>query len=434
MTQEALILIEPVKLVNVIVEVCGVVLSVIGVVIVLVSRMPNRRETRILTALFCCLAVALCANICGLLAKGHPGAFAWWVVHVSNFLEFCFSYTDCLLVAVLLLEKLKPQPHFRTVKTALACFYAFYILLLVLSQKTGWIYFIDADNIYHRGPWHWVSLAIGLVTLLVCVVLLVRHGEDLHPRMRRGFWFFVTLPFIATAVQIPFYGIYIILFSMVVGSMVLLVVIIADSVDMRIEQERQLSEMKATLAMSQMRPHFLFNSLAVIRDLCRHDPEQARVALDDFSRYLRCNLDSMGKAGNIPFTQELRHIQAYLNLEKLRFGERLNVVYKLEYRGFELPPLSVQPLVENAVKYGIFPKEEGGTLTISSWYDEEGAHVRVEDDGVGFDPQVDVNSALDRDPAGNIDSAAESQRRHVGIENVRSRLEMAGNRLELRSA
>lgn len=344
------------------------------------------------------------------------------------------TYIDCMLVALLLLHKLEPFGRYPKLKVFLWALYAFYLVLLVISQKTGWIYYIDAANVYHRGPWHWVGLAMGMVTLTSCMVLLVRHGRQLQPRMRWGFWFFLLVPFVATALQIPFYGIYIVLFAMVLGASVLLVVIIGDNVDTRIAQQRQIAEMKSALAMSQMRPHFLFNSLAVIRDLCRHDPEQARIALDNFSRYLRCNLDSMGKTADIPFNQELRHIQAYLNLERLRFGDRLNVVYQLDYKNFELPPLSVQPLVENAVKHGIFPREEGGTLTISTWLDAEGAHVRVEDDGIGFDPRVDVNSSLDCDPASSIDSAGESQRRHVGIENVRNRLELAGSRLELESA
>ncbi|MGN0038263.1 MAG: sensor histidine kinase [Coriobacteriales bacterium] len=434
MGQETLILIDLVKLVNIIVEATGVVLSVIGVVAVLVSHMSNRREVRLLCAIFGCLAVALCANLCGLLAKGHEGTLAWWMVHVSNFLEFAFTYLDCMLVALLLFHKLEPYGRYPKLKAFLWALFAFYLLLVVLSQRTGWIYYIDAANVCHRGPWHWVGLAMGMVTLTTCMALLVRHGSKLPPRMRWGFWIFMLVPFVATGLQIPFYGIYIVLFAMVLGASVLLVVIIGDSVDMLVRQQRELAEMKAALAMSQMRPHFLFNSLAVIRDLCRHDPEQARVALDDFSRYLRCNLDSMGKTGNIPFNQELRHIQAYLNLEKLRFGERLNVVYKLQHLDFELPPLSVQPLVENAVKHGIFPKGEGGTLTISTWRDAEGSHVRVEDDGAGFDPLIDVNSVLDSNPATSIDSAGESQRRHVGIENVRNRLELAGSRLELESS
>lgn len=417
---------NPVMLLNVSIEICGIMLSLIGIVVAIIARLPAKRDTRMLLSIFICLGIALAGNLCALLFKGHSGRFAWWMVHAGNFFEFCFSYVDCLLFAFLLLSRLAPSKAFKRVGRGLVVSYVLYVLLIVVNQQTGWVYYIDDANIYHRGPWHWVTLVLPMAVLMVVATLLVRHGKQLNARTRRAYWIFIVAPFAALVIQLFFYGIYLILFSMVIGGCVLLVVIIGDSVDLRLQQQHQLTEMKAALAMSQMRPHFLFNSLGVIRDLCRHDPEQARTALDDFSRYLRCNLDTMGKTGTIPFAQELRHVQAYLNLEKLRFGERLSIAYDLRCKDFSLPPLTLQPLVENAVKHGVFPQEGGGTVTLRSWREGGAVFVQVEDDGAGFDTSADPNSALLDDLAGGFDGAGDAQRRHVGIENVRNRLELYG--------
>ena len=117
------------------------------------------------------------------------------------------------------------------------------------------------------------------------------------------------------------------------------------------------------------------------------------------------NLSSLSDTGLIPFENELKHIETYLSLEKMRFEERLNVIFDVQTKDFAVPPLSVQPLVENAVKHGILKKLEGGTVTIKV-YETDNAHVvEIIDDGVGFD----ANSIT-------------KDRPHIGMENVRYRL------------
>ena len=108
----------------------------------------------------------------------------------------------------------------------------------------------------------------------------------------------------------------------------------------------------------------------------------------------------------ISFEQELIHVKNYLNLEQQRFGERLKVRYKIEVTDFVMPPLCLQPLVENAVRHGITKREEGGTVTITSEENEKEYHITVMDDGGGFSPE---HSCADG-------------REHVGISNVRKRL------------
>lgn len=184
--------------------------------------------------------------------------------------------------------------------------------------------------------------------------------------------------------------------------------------------EKELEESRIAIMISQIQPHFIFNVLGTIRGLCREDPEQAWRALGDFSAYLRANMNALTNERAIPFEMELAHVQTYLRLEKMRLGERLNVVYDIQEKNFSIPPLMLQPLVENAVKHGLFYKSEGGTVTIRSVRKGNSIVLSVLDDGVGFE-------------AAARESAFE-QREHYGLANVRSRAEkMLGGSLRIES-
>ena len=117
---------------------------------------------------------------------------------------------------------------------------------------------------------------------------------------------------------------------------------------------------------SQIRPHFMYNALSSIAILCKLNPETAYDATITFSDYLRGNMDSLKQTAPVPFTQELEHLKKYLYIEKLRFADKLNIEYNIQVTDFVLPLLSVQPLVENAVKHGVGMKKKGGTVTIST--------------------------------------------------------------------
>ena len=183
-------------------------------------------------------------------------------------------------------------------------------------------------------------------------------------------------------------------------------------------QEAKLEESRISIMLSQIQPHFLYNSLSAISYLCEQDPLAAQAAINDFSDYLRGNLDSLRLTVPVPFDKELEHIRIYLSLEKLRFGDELGLVYDIRTAGFLLPALTVQPLVENAVRYGVFGRAGGGTVTIATREYPDRFEITVSDDGVGYDP----------------DAVQTDGRTHIGIENVRARLAaMVGGGLEIQS-
>ena len=192
------------------------------------------------------------------------------------------------------------------------------------------------------------------------------------------------------------------------------------------ELTRLLKMSRAELMASQIKPHFIYNALNSIRTLIKVDPDKAQQTVYDFSTYLRSNLDNTGAEAQIPFSRELRHIEAYLNIEKIRFEERLQVATDIRAKSFLVPPLSVQPLVENAVKHGICTRVEGGTVTIRSREEADAYVVEVEDDGVGFDPEE-----LEQRQAWG---GAEHKYTHIGLANIRFRVEeLAGGSLAVAS-
>ena len=182
--------------------------------------------------------------------------------------------------------------------------------------------------------------------------------------------------------------------------------------------EKELEDSRIAIMLSQIKPHFLYNVLNTIYHLYRKEPETAQEAVSSFAEYLRCNMLSIEKSEPIPFTEEYQHIQTYLSLEQIRFRDKLGVIYDVEVTDFKLPPLTVEPLVENAVKHGVTKRRGGGRLKISTRRTDEGVLITVADTGVGFDP----------------DTYMEDGKPHVGIRNVRQRLQnMVGGSLSITS-
>ena len=177
------------------------------------------------------------------------------------------------------------------------------------------------------------------------------------------------------------------------------------------EMQNEMLQMRVSIMVSQIQPHFLYNSLTSIAQLCEKEPSKAKKATIEFSEYLRRNMNSLKEKAPVPFESELKHLETYLSLEKMRFGDELNIEYDIETTDFMIPSLTVQPLVENAVKHGVGMLEDGGTVTIATREYDDRFEVIVSDDGVGFDPAKVGNDG----------------RTHVGMENVRNRLKSMCN-------
>ena len=168
--------------------------------------------------------------------------------------------------------------------------------------------------------------------------------------------------------------------------------------------EAELKESRVAIMLSQIQPHFIYNTLGTIERMCLKDPQKANELVRNFSLYLRGNFSELDSITPIRFAEELKHVEHYANIEKVRFPD-MNIEYEIEATEFVLPALSVQPLVENAIKHGLMRLETGGTVVIRSYETPTHFCVSVTDDGVGFDPDLPID-----------------EKKHVGLRNIRGRL------------
>jgi two-component system sensor histidine kinase ChiS len=175
---------------------------------------------------------------------------------------------------------------------------------------------------------------------------------------------------------------------------------------------RQVVDAELKALQAQISPHFLYNALNAIMGLCVTLPEKAYTILDELSNYLQSKFKFNGLNGFIPLEEELQLVKSYLRIEMVRLGSRLKVEYNIDPGiSINIPPLTVQPLVENAVKYGIYPKKEGGTVSILVNRADNGAIIIVNDDGMGM-PQHKADSILN----------GQAKTQGIGLRNVDQRL------------
>ena len=211
-----------------------------------------------------------------------------------------------------------------------------------------------------------------------------------------------------------------------IGAMVAVLKVIPNSINTlakakdleteRIVLNAQLTESRVSTMMSQIRPHFIYNTLGSIEQLCNIDPGKAGELVHNFAKYLRGNFGELDNPKPILMSQEMEHVHHYIRIENVRFPD-MTFSFEMNSDDFHIPALTIQPIVENAIKHGLMKLQKGGTIRVVSYETDTHYCVMVEDDGVGFDTDV----LLD-------------ERKHVGIRNIRGRLKaMVSGTLEIES-
>jgi sensor histidine kinase YesM len=164
---------------------------------------------------------------------------------------------------------------------------------------------------------------------------------------------------------------------------------------------------------AQIKPHFLYNALNTVIAICPDNPEKASLLLMELSQFLRGSFDFHNRDRLVPLQQELELVKSYLTLEHARFEERLLIRYELGKEMYTLiPPLSIQPLVENAIRHGIMRKSYGGMVTIAVQETEREIVISVTDDGVG----------MSRERVAAVLAGTAEGRKGVGLRNIHQRL------------
>lgn len=394
------------ELINFSLHLCALLAT--AMLLVLASLMGSLRERVFRTFYY-----LLLLNMAGLLLEvvvwwvtGTSGNAARIIIYAADFLCYVAWNLQICVFGWYLYEYMRlktdvsKQP-FRLIVWLGYISLGFAALAAMLHKYT----LLDAQNNYVRGTWYWLSLVCPILVCMIVFVFTLRMRKALNLREFLSLMLYSLTPFFCNIIEAAYPGLWV---TDACATFILFFIYINLQVELKEKMHRQelaLAESRVAVMLSQIQPHFLYNTLAAIDKLCYHTPK-AHEAILAFSEYLRGNMDSLTQKKCIPFASELAHTQQYLWLEQLRFEERLQVVYDIETDAFMVPVLSLQPLVENAVRHGISKVKNGGTVTIQTTETEHSYRITVLDDGAGF-----AQNALPADG-----------RSHLGLANVRERL------------
>ena len=305
-----------------------------------------------------------------------------------------------------------------------------YLVLCAVSTMYPAFWSVTAEAGYVRGPLFMLGQAIPFALHLRNAWIILVHRKYLGGHEMLALLGYIALPFVAEAIQAACFGVALVNTAVALATLLIFMNIQASYRAELAERERELAEARGNVMLSQIQPHFLYNTLTAIRELCQSDPEQAAQMIGRFSRYLRENMASLTSREPIAIERELRHVATYLELEQRRFGERLEVVWEVGSRSFACPPLVVQPVVENAVRHGVTKRVEGGQVRISTFEEEGANYVEVRDNGVGFDVARVLAGAQGTAEGARVLATGD----HVGLCNVAIRLrEVCGGTLSVTS-
>lgn len=369
----------------------------------LILKPEKRRDEKDLFVFFIFTAIHFATYLTFTLLKTKVVSDAFIIGFYTTF--YIFNNMEVLLLFIYVISYVELS---YKIKNALAItnivLFVFFVFLDISNIFTK-IFFYAQDGVYMRSKTMIVSQMYQFIAFAIVFIVTIMN-KKLYLREKIAFSIYCFLPLIAIILQNIFKG-YAIAYASIIISIEILFFFVNVQKNIELSKEKEKNkEAQIKIMMSQIQPHFIYNALSSISTLITIDPEKAQKALDDFTEYLRMNLASLTQTSLVPFKDELKHIETYIALEKMRFKDRINIIFDIQVQDFDIPPLSIQPIVENALKHGILKKIEGGTLKFSTHQNDEAYIVIVEDDGVGF----------------NMNDVNFTNNTHFGINNIKQRL------------
>lgn len=309
----------------------------------------------------------------------------------------------------------------RLLYTVLALWAVFFVIL-VSAPFTSLIYVITPERQYSRGPWYPILLVPATAIALLNLAGAIRRRKRLSRKEYQSLLIAV-LPITGALLLQMFVEVYpIVDLSIVLSSLVMYSLVLSDQIEQDLHRQREIARQqqeiahqRASIMVLQMRPHFIYNTMTSIYCLCKQDPDLARRVTLDFTTYLRKNFSAIASAVPIPFSSELEHTRAYLAVEQAQYEDSLFVEYDTPHIWFRVPPLTLQPIAENAVKHGRDPYAGPFHICIRTRKTDSGSEIVVADNGRGFHPP-------------------DTEEPHIALKNIQQRLEiMCGGHLTITS-
>ncbi|MBR2216673.1 MAG: histidine kinase [Selenomonadaceae bacterium] len=372
--------------------------------------MPDieRWNRRFFMSLFSVIMLLMVAALADLLVWENPGMIL--AEKIATYFEYLFISLPLPMFTAYLLhscdgkagEKWQRNKMFR----ATLALWGVFLILLGIAQDTTLMYYFTSEGNFYRGAWHPLLLAPLDILLLLNLAGVIRR-RSLLPRKYYTAFLIHMLPLTVTFLAHSFFFVpMLVFFGVVISTLSVFGVILYDQIDQYMRQQKEISHQRASIMVLQMRPHFIYNAMMSIYYLCAKDAKKAQQVTLDFTTYLRKNFTAIVSEDTVPFADELAHTRAYLAIEQVQFEDSLCVEYDTPHTEFRLPPLTLQPIVENAVKHGMDPEYAPLEIFIRTRETEVGSEIIVEDSGLGFD------------------LAATKSEPHTALENIRTRLSM----------
>lgn len=280
-----------------------------------------------------------------------------------------------------------------------------YLVMVIVAQFTDAFYSVTADNQFIRGRLWALSMAPMVAIMLLNIMTLVKRRKKLSQKYFIGLFVYM-IPMMVALIIHMFISIEVfVVAGVALFALVMYGFILSDNVEKYMRQQQEIAHQQASIMVLQMRPHFIYNSMMGIYYLCDQDPQKAKQITLDFTTYLRKNFAAIASEGTIPFAEELEHTRAYLAVEQAQFEDSLFVDFDTPVTMFRIPPLTLQPIVENAVVHGMRNSNAAIHVSVITRKTEAANEIIVEDDGPGF-------------------KSSDNNEPHIALNNIRGRLEL----------
>lgn len=380
-----------------------ILLTALGIVFTLLIPVVDKWNKRYLVVLFSFQFMCMIACLIALIVYGNPDLIPFEKTVV--YFEFFFLTIIIILPSIFLSHYAGEEIKNGLLVKLSVVFAITHILILTIGQFTDVIYYVTPDNEFIRGP----LFPILMFPLLTILILDIIGVFVLRKRIAKGYFvaFLIYLPPLAiiTLLHMFLSVEYLIVFAVGLWAATILIIVVNENSKEFLRQQQEIVNQKANILILQMRPHFIYNTMTSIYYLCDQDSKKAKQVTYDFTTYLRKNFAAIVSAEVIPFEDELEHARAYLAVEQAQFEDSLFVDFDTPFTSFKLPPLTLQPIVENAVKHGMTSSNDPIHISVKTQKTENAIEIIVEDDGPGYKPKDD------NEP-------------HIALNNIRQRLEM----------
>jgi len=383
--------------------------------ITLIIPNPNQWNKRFFVAMFAIFVLCMIDFSVDLLVYDDPNMVL--AAKIAVYFEYLLLSIPMPMFTAYLLrtcgENWLKSPLFRTV----VVLWIIYFILLAIAQFTTFLYYFTLDNQYIRASWYLLLVTPIFAVMFLNLASVIKRRDKLPRKYYIAFLIHLIPLQVALLVNntiIETNTVFAVL-GICVSTLAMFAIILYDQIESYVGQQRKIAHQRASIMVLQMRPHFIYNAMMSIYYLCVQDPKKAQQVTLDFTTYLRKNFTAIASENIVPFPDELEHTRAYLAVEQVQFEDSLFVEYDTPHKNFRLPPLTLQPIVENAVKHGMDPEYAPLRISIRTRETDSGSEIIVEDNGPGFAP---------------ADGDCEP---HIALANIRQRLEiMCGGKLTIR--